>query len=136
TPMTWLRNFLTRDARTRRGGSRRPGPCPLNVEELENRRVPATVAAGPHGEVFATFAADHELWELNATGWHYLDSNVTAISVGGDGSLDAVFTDASLWKLDSLGWHWLDGNVHTTAAGPHGEVFAVVAADHELWELD
>src|SRR5439155_11947801 len=89
------------------------------VEELEARRLLSTVAAGPNGEVFATFGPNRQLWELDSSGWHFLDSNVAAVSVGADGTVDVVFTDSSLWQLDDVGWHELDFGANTVAAGPN-----------------
>jgi hypothetical protein len=116
-----------------------PRRAHLRVEALEDRQV-LSVAAGPHGEVFATFGADHHLWEKMPAVAQWQDlkrDNVTSVSVGANGTLDVVLGDSSLQQLNAAtgAWTTLDTNVGTVAVGPHGEAFYTHGTNRQLFEL-
>jgi hypothetical protein len=126
-------------APARQPSRRRARPA---LERLESREVP-TVAVGPHGETFATFYNDNQLFVRGSSGWQSMQINgVQSVSAGANGTVDVTTQDGSIrqWAA-TTGWQTLWHSVGTNpgatavAAGPHGEVYGAFGSDREVWEL-
>ena len=110
------------------------------LERLEDRRVPSTIAAV--GTTIFAVTADNGLWEHTPTVWTQLSPSGTiqSISAGtdanGGAAVWAVAGDASFWEwTDSRGWAELSaaGTIGTFNAAGNDVVFAL-AGDHSFWE--
>jgi hypothetical protein len=109
------------------------------LEVLEDRSVP-TVAAGPHGEVFATFYDKNSLYERPTTGgWQFLNaSDLTSVSVGANGTVAGVCRDASLrlYSATTGKWQVVDNNVGIVSVGPQGQLWYTRGNAERLVERD
>jgi hypothetical protein len=116
-----------------------PTQVRLSIETLENRLVPS-VAAGPQGEVYATFGAKDWLYKLDTTGnWNYMQaSGVTSVAVGANGTVAAVFNDSSLKEYNPTtnSWSLVDTDVGVATVGPQGQLYYTHGTAEQLWERD
>jgi hypothetical protein len=143
-----LKNLFGRSTKVSTASRRRrPGGSTvrLQLDQLDERLVPSTVAAAPNGTVYAIFGGDRELWAQDSGG-HWsgnLMTNASQVSVGANGFIDVLKTDNMLMQFGNTTGYWMwtpiqhgSGAIGTIAAGQNGEVYVTYGANKSLWEHD
>jgi hypothetical protein len=132
--MKTLKNLHAKIRKLCEGGSRRQAKrqCPLAVEGLEERAVPAALVLGSDGNLWQESPG----WQQN--GRLLIDGHVRGFAQANDGYIYVLGTDGNLWQEFPYwqltnGRTWVDGNVRSFARGNDGYDY-VLGTSGTLWQ--